>query len=698
MDQITFQYPAWFVLLCILLGLGYALALYFRDRTFSDQPGWLKTIMAALRFLSVAILAILLLSPLLRFFSNEVQEPVVVIAQDLSSSAVRDLSQADSLAYVQEMQQLVNTLRTDYQVRELAFGERVRDTIDWTFNQQVTDIDEALRYIEDNYGDQNLGAVILATDGIFNRGRNPIYAGLQMKAPLYTIGMGDTTQRTDLLVKFVYHNKIAFLGDRFTVQADIMAKNLAGRTATVILEKVEGSARNTLEQKQVRIAEDQFFTTQEFVIEAGKSGVQRYRIRVNGMPDEITYANNVKDIFIEVIDGRQRILILGNSPHPDMAALKSILEINQNYEVESSILDDFDGDAGAYDLVILHQIPSNTANTDIINRLNTSRTPRLFILGSQTNLSRFNAAQGLVNIQGGNRSGNEVQAMPDPTFNLFTLPEELRSQVERFPPGIAPFGQYTTSAAGQVLAYQRIGNVQTQYPLIILGEETRVKSGVIAAEGLWKWKLFDYLQHENHDAFGELVSKIVQYLTVKEDRRKFRAGPGKNVFMSNEEIIFTAELYNNSYELINIPDVFLVVRNEQGNEFNYTFNRSGQTYQINIGKFVDGSYRYTAYVDYNGQRQTVNGSFAVQPIQLESFETVADHTVLNRLSEEQNGKLFYPDAIGSIAAAIQSDDMIKPIMYQKVQTRSIIHMKWIFLLLLILICTEWFLRRYFGGY
>ena len=184
MEQITFQYPAWFILFCILLGIGYALGLYYRDRTYSDQPSWLKAIMAVLRFLSVTILGILLLSPLLRFFSNEVQEPVIVIAQDLSSSAVRNLSKEDSLAYVSSMQDLITELRPDYQVREIGFGELVRDSIDWKFDQQVTDIDEALRYISDNYGDQNLGAVIMATDGIFNRGRNPIYAGLQRKAPL----------------------------------------------------------------------------------------------------------------------------------------------------------------------------------------------------------------------------------------------------------------------------------------------------------------------------------------------------------------------------------------------------------------------------------------------------------------------------------------------------------------------------------
>jgi hypothetical protein len=685
-------------MICVALGIGYSLMLYFRDRTFEDQPTWLRGIMAALRFLSVSVLSALLLSPLLRLTSEEVQEPLVVIAQDLSTSALQNMNNTDSTAYVTGMQEMIQSLKSKYQVYQIGFGENVVDSINWNFNQQVTDIDQAFAYISDNFSDQNLGAVVLATDGIFNRGRNPIYSGFQMKAPLYSIGLGDTTQRTDLLVKHVFHNKIAFLGDRFVIQVDLLAKNLEGRTTTLRLERIDGINRSTIEQIPIKITENQFFTTQEFIIDAEKPGVQRYRVRMAGMEDEITYSNNAKDIFIEVIDGRQKILVLGNSPHPDIAAIKSMLELNENYEVTTAILSEFVGNVNDFDVIVMHQIPGTSGGKSMLSQINALKKPRLFILGSQSNLTQFNSAQGLLIIQGGNRSGNEVQAIVDPTFNLFKISETLSAQMGRFAPAVAPFGQYTQSPAGQVLAYQKIGNVETQYPLIMMGEDNQIKTGVVAAEGIWKWKLYDYLQNENHDGVQELISKTIQYLTIKDDKRRFRSSPSKNLFMDNEEIIFDAELYNNSYELINVPDVFLVVQNAEGNEFNYTFNRIGQTYQLNMGKFPDGSYRYTAYVDYDGQRRSVNGRFAVQPIQLESFETVADHVTLNRLSENQNGKLFYPNELDQVFSSIQNDEQIKPILYQKIRTRSIIHLKWIFALLLLMITAEWFLRRFFGGY
>ena len=48
------------------------------------------------------------------------------------------------------------------------------------------------------------------------------------------------------------------------------------------------------------------------------------------MQGEVTYSNNVQDIFIEVMDGREKILILAAAPHPDIAAIKQL--IIQNYD------------------------------------------------------------------------------------------------------------------------------------------------------------------------------------------------------------------------------------------------------------------------------------------------------------------------------------------------------------------------------
>ena len=92
---------------------------------------------------------------------------------------------------------------------------------------KVSNISEFLKYIYDLYSNQNLGAIIMATDGIYNEGSNPIYAGAKLTAPIYTVALGDTTAKKDVILKRVFHNKIAYLGDKFSIQIDVAALRLS---------------------------------------------------------------------------------------------------------------------------------------------------------------------------------------------------------------------------------------------------------------------------------------------------------------------------------------------------------------------------------------------------------------------------------------------------------------------------------------
>ena len=64
MESISFQYPAWYIIFCMLAGITYALVLYFRDKTFLEQARVLNWGLGGFRFLTVTLLSILLLSPI----------------------------------------------------------------------------------------------------------------------------------------------------------------------------------------------------------------------------------------------------------------------------------------------------------------------------------------------------------------------------------------------------------------------------------------------------------------------------------------------------------------------------------------------------------------------------------------------------------------------------------------------------------
>lgn len=699
MENITFQYPTWYILFCALLGLVVALVLYYKDKTFKDQATWLKGLMSAIRFSAVTLLAMLLLSPLLKSLITEIKKPVIVLAQDQSESITADMDSVQLSAYKQSFKALGDELRKDYDLKEYAFGNKVREGVDFEFTDKVSNMSELLKNLYDLYSNQNLGAIILASDGIYNEGSNPIYAGAKLAAPIYTIALGDTIPKKDLVLKRVFHNKIAYLDDKFSIQIDINAQNCAGGNTTLNVSSVDNGKVNVIEKIPISIKKNEFFTTKEVILDAKRSGVQRYRISLNKINGEVTTVNNNQDIFVDILDARQKILILAHAPHPDLSAIKQIISTNKNYEVTTNYIDQLKVDVSTFDFVILHQLPSvsNDASA-VLNTLYEKSIPRLYVVGMQSDIAKFGKIQPLLDLKADGRNSNDVQAKVADNFSLFTLDEGIKNELPKFAPLTAPFGEFTDNANTQVLLYQRIGKIDTKYPLLLFGEQNNIKMGVLCAEGIWKWRLFDYLQHENHAIVDELISKSVQYLSLKEDKRKFRVSVNKNIFKENEEIYFDAELYNNSYELINDPDASLTITNEDKKDFNFTFNKKNKSYSLNAGLFPVGNYTFRGTVMSGGEQLVYNGQFSVKPIQLEVFETTADHNLLRLLSEKYGGAMVYPNSIANVGSLIKGKETVKPTIYQTSKTRSLINVKWIFFALFGLLVIEWFLRRYFGGY
>ena len=699
MENINFQYPTWYLLLCAFLGLVYALIIYFRSPTFKDKSAWLNWFLGGIRFLTASFLAILLLSPLIKSLLTETQKPMVILAQDQSESIVNDMDEGALAAYQSDFEQLRQLLSAEYDVREYAFGSEVREGIDFSFTDKVSNLSKMLSYLYDLYSNQNLGAIIMATDGVYNEGNNPIYAGKRLGAPIFAVALGDTTPQKDLLIRRVYHNKIAYLGDKFNIEADVLAQNCRNTNTRLRVSKiVNGQGRRLLEQT-LAIDKDDFFVTREITLDADQAGVQRFRISLSTVDGEVTTTNNFKDIFVDVLDARQKILLLAQSPHPDLTAIRQVVNKNKNYELEVAYIDEKNIKLAEYNFVILHQLPdSKSLSTPFIQEIQTKKIPHLFVVGTLTSLNQFNQVQSLLSISGDGQNTNEVQGNIAADFSLFTISDEVRNNLPSFAPLIAPFGEFKEAVNAQVLLFQRIGKIDTRYPLLVLGEQDGVKKGVLAAEGIWKWRLFDYLQHKNHDIIEEILGKTIQYLSLKEDKRRFRINLDKNIFNENEPIFQNAEVYNDNYELINESDVSVVIKNSEGKEFPFTFNKTEKAYALNAGLFPVGNYTFKGTTFQNGKQLTYSGQFSVQPIQLESFEVTANHSLLGVLSDQHGGEVVYPAQLVSISEKLKNKKSVKPVIYQTTKTRSVINLKWLCFLLMGLLTLEWFMRRYHGSY
>jgi hypothetical protein len=691
--SVSIEYSWWFIAFCLVAGGLYSFVLYRKEKRFSESPVWVRYSLPTFRFLSVAALSFFLLSPFVNSLFRTVEKPIIIFAQDNSESIAAGKDSAYyKKEYANQVKQLLAQLSQYFDIHEYSFGGAIRNDLSFSYREKQTDLSALFDEIDTRFSNRNVGAVLLASDGLYNKGRNPLYS-IKNNFPVYTIALGDTTTHKDVAAGNILFNKIVYLGNTFPLLIQLEAHRLKGKTFTCTVSK----DNEKLFTQQITISSNDFYVDVQALLAAKQKGIQRYTISLSHIEGEITYLNNTKDIFVEVVDGRQKILILAHAPHPDVAAIKNALEGNQNYEVTVSLAADFKSSSSAYSVVVLHQLPSsNYPLSSLLLEMDKQKTPALFILGSQTSLPFINHSQSDLTITSFNGSTSDVTPIVANDFSSFTLSNELKSFVAKLPPLQCPFGTYQHKTAAAVLCYQRIGVVATQQPLISFVQQGEKKKGFICGEGIWRWRLQNAFEHTNVYLFNELFTKTIQYLAAVEDKSLFRVN-GKNNFDENQPVELNAELYNDSYEFINEPDVNLELLNQEGKKFLYAFSKTTNGYHLNAGVLPVGHYRYEAKTTVGAKNYSVKGELSVSALQAESSATVADHQLLYSLAKKSGGEPVQKNQLTMLAEILSKREDIHSVSHSEKQLLEMINLKWIFFVILSLISFEWLIRKMNGG-
>ena len=691
--DIVSPYPLWYFIFCFLLGGTYAFVLYRKDKKLSEFPTWVIWLLAFFRLASVSIICILLLSPLVKYFSRTVEKPIVIIATDNSASMMMNNDTTSSASSLNSsISSLKAGLEQNYEVASFLFDEQNEEQDSAAeFNGSISNFQHLFSSLNDRFVNRNVGGLVIISDGIYNQGSNPLYLSDQLPYPIYTVATGDTTSFTDAKVTQIRNNEIAFLGNSFPLEFDL--KILEAKDVEVNY-RVLKSGKVVFSDNFLATSDD-YLKTIQVNLEAKNVGVQKYTVEVLAMENEPNLLNNQMDFYIDVLDGRQKIALIGLSPHPDLASLKRSIEKNKNYELNTSLLEDFEKIAD-YDLILLH---NSTSTKPIVNgglkRIAKSDVPLLMIGDGWVNLE---TQLGLSTVNGrGRTQQNETYPLINNNFSLFTISEKLQKQLSRFPPLNGYAANIDKEQANTTLFYQKIGSVGTRFPLLVFYEKEGRKIGKWFADGVWKWAMNDYVENQNHENFNELIGKIVQYLAIKSDRSNFRVNTS-NEYFENEEIVFDAQLFNQSYELVNSEEVEIELIDENEKQYEFNFNRNQNAYQLSIASLPASRYEYVATTSLQGITYREKGTFTVKELQLEQLETVANHNMLFQLSSRTGGKLVYPNDILQITDFIGSRNDINSISYVNEEVEDLINIRWIFFLIAGLLILEWFLRKRGGAY
>ncbi|WP_426584938.1 hypothetical protein [Mucilaginibacter sp. R-33] len=677
----------WWLPAGLLLGLAYAWLMYRKPVDLSKN---LRYILAVIRAITVFFITVLLISPLVKSVKYEPQKPLVLIAQDNSSSInTFKATGFNSSAFVDGLAKLKQELGDKYDVQEFNFDKGLHSGLSKKINGKQTDIAGALHQLNDRFTNQNIGALILATDGLYNQGNDPQYEARNIKTSIYTIALGDTTAKRDLLIGNVNYNKTAFLGNDFVIEVLATAYQSKGESMNL---SVNEDGKQVYAQS-IAVTANDFKKIVPIKLNAAKKGIRKYTISIAPVKNELSIQNNTETIYVEVLDARQKVLLLYNGPHPDLTVIKQAIETNKNFEVKASSLADASSIKPAdYSLVVLYQLSAGEYSP-VKSFIATSKTPVWYIIGSQSNLQAVNSEQNTVRISAGRAETQEVMPLPTNDFTAFTLSDSARKKIAAFPPLVAPFGSYGTATGASVLLKQKIGTVATTYPLLAFGDEAGRRIAVLTGEGLWRWQLAEYQNYGSRNATDELLSQTVQYLTANANRQRFRVYPARNVFDEGENVILNAELYNEALELINTSDVKIELKSTAGKNYSFLFTRTGQSYQLDAGTLPIGEYTYNASTQNGKQEFKATGQFTIKPLNLETRQSAANHTLLNTLAKQSGGQMIKPSQLSQLADLIRKNENIKTVVYEDKHYSDLIDLKWLFVLILLLLSTEWFLRK-----
>lgn len=676
-------------MVCVIVGVGYAYLLYQKKQSWGKNT---TRILFAVRALLVFLIAFLLLGPILKLTLNRYERPAVAFLIDNSTSVSDVIDSTEWNLVNTEIQQSVSELQgAGYEVKltTLDGGSKIK------FDQTTSDLNNAIRKIAEEYEGKNLSEIVVLSDGIYNSGSSPLYSSSRI--PLYTVGLGDTLERVDIVLRNLLYNKIAYEGNQFPLRVEVLTKGLTGEELTVsVSEKGKLLARDkkTLDRRSVL----EF----DFQLDASEKGLHRIDVSVQPLSQERNRKNNYASAYVEVVEGKKRILLAAPAPHPDIKSIRAVLEKNSNYElilhipgVKDAKAEDLQPDK--IDLAIFHQVLDYSGKTvALYNTLNQSGTSMLLVLGEKSNLRQM-AANGIPITFENPGQWDAITPILNASFRDFGFPENLNATFARYPPVNVPFGKFTFPANSNVLLYQRIGRVNTDRPYVLTISEESQRIGIILGDGFWRWRLDEYAETQKTDSFDEVMSKLLQYLSTKEDKRKFRCFPIQNEFSVSESVVFESQVYNELFEQIYGNKIDITLTNEAGENTQYSYVTSPGNTRYRIGDLPVGVYKYRAVAELDGKSETASGEFLLIEQNIESQNLTADFDLLRRWASSTGGKFYRADEIESLTAELTQKEG-RSLIHSEESFNPLINLKTVFFFLLTLISLEWFTRKYMGGY
>lgn len=639
-----------------------------------------------LRFLGVFFLILLLFSPVITYQKNTTLKPKLVVYRDASFSC-------DSFSAFVNLKLdsfLKNKFGESIDVKHFKFSKEVfQENVAIAENdKQMTRIDEVGAHFQQQAKDESVAAGIVISDGIFNQGKLPGFIQNTTTLPLFAIGVGDTTQYPDLSVQSVIGNEFVYKQNKFVLEASVKSDKYPQGNVSVTVKE-----NGKLVQKEIwNLKRENDWSKITFEVSPSQLGWVQYSIEIRGNTTEKNLNNNVKNIWVQVVDEKKNVHLVYAKPHPDIKAIKLALESKVQNDV--SVYSGLTGLKNGGDVYVLHGYPSNKKELESIKNLIQKQVPFWVFVDNTISFEALNLVLNQT-LSFPFSQFQEVTTEVSSDFGAFSVEQDVKKW-KSFGAVQTPLTKISLPAVFQIQLKQKWNGITTDFPLMGLVENLNHRSSWFFGSGVWRWRMNEQRLNNEAIVFDDWLSKNVLWLASSGQKQK-----ELKISIQDRELIqgMNYPVFVTHYDKAGLPsfnsNVKLYLIDSLSKKKEISLSKSLSFYKANFMASQKGLLKLR--VELADKSEVFDEVMVnVSKVGIETVNIVANHGQLKVLGSKFNGDFYQVNELSKLLSKLDSMALKSQRIVVQTVSLSFIQVFYVLILISLLFSGEWFLRKWLG--
>ncbi len=707
--NINFSFDFIFFLLAVA-GLIFYTVYYYKITippiSFSN-----KIILTVIRSLALLFLIFAIFEPVLTLTKkNEIQSKTYVFIDNSRSIKLNNKTRNEDI--VSSFWDAANKSGAAEYSKLFLFGNKTREVFfdsskQINFSDGSTNFDDIFQTI--NKAKDEISSIVILSDGIITEGSSPVFSAEKLALPVFTIALGDTTEKKDVKINSVLYNEYFYSNTPSDISVSISNNKLSNKQTKLLLfedDKLIAQYPVTLSplgQQNVLIT----YTPKN-------SGQKKISLFVDKMKEESNYSNNKRIFFIKVKSQKIKTLIAAGNPSPDLSFIKNSLREDKNLDISqitfissNTFLEkgNFKNKIDSAEIYFLIDFPSEETSDKVLNsiafNIKTYNKPFFFLFSNNIDLNKFKLLQDEMPfyIKEARYGYTEVQPyLINASSAIIPASTEGNDKTvwNDMPPVYQTNSVLISKPGSIVLLTSKIKNVQTNFPLVLFRNISSNRSIAILAKDIWRWKLQSGSNQKY--LFDRFFHNVVKFLSNTDETKPVKAKSSKQFYSAGEEVEIFAQVNDELLNPINNAELKGTVENNIDVKTELHFSLVGDgLYSAKTGIVKPGNYYFNVEAFTNSKLLgKSNGRFNVGEIDIEALDLEMNYNLLYNLAAKTNGEMYYKSNFNLLFDKLKNLNR-KNIKHEIKRTEiPLWSNKIIMILIIVLFAVEWYLRKKLG--